>query len=244
MTYALWGEMLTTAITGESASQRVFGMPFYDYLAHNTAVGSLFDRVMANAGWARYRFRPAVAAYDFGRFRSIVDVGGGTGALMTEILNAYPRPLGVVFDVPRLAEGARQRIEAAGLGERCRFVGGDAFEAVPADADAYVLSNFVINWADEQAVIPLQQCRRAIPADGKLLLVEWIMPAGDDPKEGFRFWDTVTTDLIMLTVFGSRGGHVRTRSQFDALLRAAGFAVAAVVPTHSSVYVIEAVPVA
>ena len=90
----------------------------------------------------------------------------------------------------------------------------------------------------------LQKCRSAIPANGKLLLVEWIMPARDEPREGFRLWDTVTTDLIMLTVFGSRGGHVRTRPQFEALLRAADFAVAAVVPTHSSVYVIEAVPVA
>jgi len=116
VTYALWGEMLTTAKTGESASQRIFGLPFYDYLAHNTAVGSLFDRVMASAGWARYRFRPAVDAYDFGQFRLIVDGGGGTGALMTEILNAYARPVGVVFDVPRLAEDARQSIEAAGLG--------------------------------------------------------------------------------------------------------------------------------
>jgi ubiquinone/menaquinone biosynthesis C-methylase UbiE len=208
-------------------------MPFYDYLAHNTAVGPLFDRVMASAGWARYRFRPAVDAYDFGQFRLIVDVGGGTGALMTEILNRYARPVGVVFDVPRLAERARQSIEAARLGERCRFVGGDAFEAVPNHADAYVLSNFVINWADEQAVIPLQKCRRAIPADGKLLLVEWIMPAGDEPKGGFRSWDTVTTDLIMLTVFGSRGvkqfrsrkhGYSAVFARSDEPLQRTGFA--------------------
>jgi SAM-dependent methyltransferase len=240
--YALWADILATVRTGESASQRVFGMPFYDHLARNAAVGSLFDRAMTSAGWVRDRFRPAVEAYDFGQFRTIVDVGGGNGTLMVELLKTYPQPTGTVFDVPRLAEAARRNIEAVGLNARCQFLGGNAFEAVPAGGDAYVLSNFIINWGDHEAVVPLQNCRKVIPPHGKLLLVEWVMPTGREPREDFRFWDTVTMDLIMLAAFGSRSGHVRSRSEFQALLGTAGFTLTAVIPTPASISVIEAVP--
>jgi hypothetical protein len=237
--YALWARALEIVTTGESASERVFGMPFYEYLSSMPAVGSLFDRALAG----RYRHRPAVAAYDFSQFATIVDVGGGSGALMVEILNAYPQPTGIVFDLPRLAEGARQTIEAAKLTPRCRFIGGDAFEAVPAGGDAYILSNFIVAWEDSKAIVPLRSCRKAISPNGKLLLVEWVMPAGDQPKDGFRLWDTVTFDLTMLAAFGSRGGRVRTKPEFEAVLGAAGFRLTSLVPTESTVYVIEAAPV-
>jgi O-methyltransferase domain len=240
---ALWADMLATVRTGESASRRVFGMPFYEYLARHPAAGSLFDRAMTSAGWVRYRFRPAIEAYDFGQFTTIVDVGGGNGTLLVELLKTYPQTTGKVFDVPRLAEAVRRTIEAAGLTARCQFLGGNAFESVPAGGDAYLLSNFVISWGDDEALVPLRNCRKAIAASGKLLLVEWVMPTGDEPREGFRFWDTVTMDLIMLAAFGSRSGYVRTRSEFQALLGAAGFSLTAVVPTRASVCVIEAVPV-
>jgi SAM-dependent methyltransferase len=239
--YALWTEILATVRTGEAASQRLFGMPFYDYLANTPAVGALFDRTMASA--VRYRHRPAVRAYDFGQFGTIVDVGGGNGALMVEILTASARPTGVVFDVHRLAEGAQQTIEAAGLTARCRFIGGNALEAVPAGGDAYILSNLVLSWEDDEAVVALQNCRKSIVPQGKLLLVEWMIPAADEPTQAFRSWDTVMTDLIMLVTFGSRRGRVRTRSEFQTLLNAAGFAITALVPTRASVWVIEAVPV-
>jgi O-methyltransferase/methyltransferase family protein len=239
----LWADMLATVRTGESASQRVFRMPFYEYLAGNPAAGALFDRAMSSAGWVRYRFRPAIEAYNFGQFETIVDVGGGNGTLLVELLKTYPRPTGTVFDLPRLAEAVRHTIDAAGMSGRCEFVGGNAFESVPAGGDAYLLSNFAISWGDDEALVPLRNCRKAMATTGKLLLVEWIMPTGEAPKDDFRFWDSVTMDLIMLAAFGSRSGHVRTRSEFQALLGAAGFSVTAVVPTRASVCVIEAVPV-
>jgi len=241
--YALWADILTTIRTGQSASQRVFGMPFYEHLARCPEVGSVFDRAMTSAGWIRYRFRPAVEAYDFGQFSKIVDVGGGNGTLMVELLKTYLKPTGIVFDVPRLAEAARQRIEEAQLSTRCQFLGGNAFEAVPAGADAYVLSNFLISWGDAEALVPLRNCRTAIAPHGKLLLVEWVMPSGDEPRVGFRFWDTVMMDLVMLAAFGRQSGYVRTRSEFNKLLDAAGFRVTTVVPTAASVCVLEAVPV-
>jgi SAM-dependent methyltransferase len=229
------------ARTGEAASQRRFGIPFYDYLASNPAVGTLFDRTMASA--VRYRHQPVVEAYEFGQFRTIVDVGGGNGALMVEVLTAYPHLTGIVFDVPRRADGVRQTMEAAGLTARCRFSGGNALEAVPAGDDAYILSNLILNWEDEEAIVALQNCREGIAPQGKLLLVDWIIPAADEPREGFRFWDTVMTDLIMLVTFRSQRGRIRTRAEFQALLCAAGFTLTALVPTHASVWVIEAVPI-
>jgi SAM-dependent methyltransferase len=241
--YALWADILATVRTGESASDRVFGTPFYEHLVRHPDVGAVFDRAMTSTGGVRYRFRPAVAAYDFGRFDRIVDVGGGNGTLMVELLTTYAGPHGVIFDVPRLANAARKRVEAAGLTARCEFVAGDAFETVPPGADAYVLSNFLISWGDDEALVPLRNCRRAMAPTGKLLLVEWVMPTGDAPTGGFRYWDTVMMDLVMLAAFGSHSGHVRTRAEFDALLGAAGFRLTTVAPTTASVSVIEAVAV-
>jgi hypothetical protein len=100
----------------------------------------------------------------------------------------------------------------------------------------------VLNWEDDEAIVPLQNCRKVIARQGKLVLVEWIIPAADEPREAFHLWDTVTTELIMLATFGSRHGRVRTRAEFQALLSAAGFTLTALVPTHASVWVIEALP--
>ena len=91
------------------------------------------------------------AAYDFSSMRKLVDVGGGQGALMAGILRANPKLRGVVFDLPRLAEGARREIAAAGLADRCEFVGGDFFETVPAGADAYMLKHVIHDWDDAKA---------------------------------------------------------------------------------------------
>jgi hypothetical protein len=236
--YAMWSEMLATVETGESASQHRFGMPFYDYLASNPALGELFDQTMASA--VRYRHRPVVEAYDFDQFHTIVDVGGGNCALMVEIMTSYPQPTGIVFDFPRIAKGAQQTIDAADLTERCRFIGGDALEGVPAGGDAYILSAVVSGWKDEEAIMVLQHCRKAMVPQGKLLLVDWIMPAGDEPREAFRFWDTVITDLIMLATEGRRG-RIRTNAEFQALLLETGFTHTALVSTHSSMWMIEAV---
>jgi SAM-dependent methyltransferase len=238
--YRMWGELAEAVRTGEGGSQLALGMPSHEYFIKEPQVGLLFDRTMASE--APFRHRPAVEAYNFGQFAMVVDVGGGSGALMAEILKAYPQPTGIVFDLPRVAAAAQQTIDAGGLGDRCRFIAGDAFETVPGGGDAYVLSNFLVSWADDQAVILLRNCRKAIAENGKVLLIEWVMPAGNEPRERFRFFDTVYRDLIMLSVNGSGGGRVRTRSRFQDLLATAGFELTAVIPTRGSIDVIEARP--
>jgi hypothetical protein len=239
--YQMWDKLIETVRTGEGGSQRACGMPFYELLMKEPQIGLLFDRTMGSEG--PFRHRPAVEAYDFGQFNTVVDIGGGNGALMTEILKMHPQSTGIVFDLPRAAESAQRTIVTNGLADRCRFVGGDAFETVPSGGDAYVLSNFLVVWEDDRAVLPLRNCRKAIADKGKLLLLEWVMPAGNEPREGFRYWDTVARDLLMLSLLGCKNGRVRTRSGFQALLSAAGFELTHVIPTRGSVCAIEARPI-
>lgn len=238
--FPLWGELLHTVTSGESAAPRVFGMSLWEYFAEHPESGALFDRTMASA--ARYRLDPAVAAYDFSVFGTIVDVGGGNGTLLISILRTYPQPRGIVFDLPLVAERARQNIEAAGLTDRCIAMSGNALERVPEGGDAYLLSNFLVDLDDDRAGTILRHCRKAMADSARLLLIEWVIPAADEAPDPYRFWDTASADLIMLAIGGGRGGRVRTAGEFRELLETAGFALEQVISTGSTVRVIEALP--
>jgi hypothetical protein len=238
--YPLWGELLHSVTSGQSAAVRVFGKPLYEHLAEHPEARTLFDRTMASA--ARYRHGPAVAAYDFSRFGSIVDVGGGNGALLISILKSCPEARGVVFDLAPASLRARQNIQAAGLGDRCTFVAGNAFERVPAGGDAYVLSNFLIDMDDGRACTVLGNCRAVMSDTGTLLLVEWMSASAPEADDEYRSWDTASMDLIMLAVGGSSGGRVRTEDEFRAILNASGFMLRRIVSTGAAVRVIEAMP--
>jgi hypothetical protein len=240
MLFPIWGELLNTVRSGESGSVRVFKMSQYGYFAAHRELGELFDRVMASA--ARYRLDPAVAAYDFSRFGAIVDVGGGNGTLMLKILSSHPDPKGVVFDLPPVAERARQHVQAAGFSERCAVLGGDAVDSVPQGADCYVMSNFLVSMKDALAATILRNCRRAMASRGVVILIEWVMPASGEAVDPYTFWDTALMDLNMLAIDGSAGWQVRTAREFQALLEGGGFVLSRIIPTGSSVSVIEARP--
>lgn len=236
----LWGDLLHTVMSGDSAARRVLGTSLYEHLAEHPEIGALFDRTMA-AG-ARYRHGPAIAAYDFSLFETIVDVGGGNGKFLISLLQRYPEPRGIVFDLPHAAEHARRNIEAAGLADRCVAIGGNAFEGVPEGGNAYILSNFLIDIEDDGARTILQHCRKVMADNGKLFLVEWVIPTADAPSDPYGLWDTASMDLIMLSIGGSRGGRVRTAQEFNALLESAGFTLKRLIPTCAAVSVIEAAP--
>ena len=242
--FPLWADLLQTVQTGQGAAERVLGAPFYRHLAEHPDVRALFDQTMASA--ALTRLRPAAASYDFSRFHTIVDVGGGTGALLVAILRMYPQPRGVVFDFPAVTERAAEHLRVAGLAHRCTVVGGDAMESVPAGGDCYVLSNLVVGMDDGRAARVLTNCRAAMAGSGTLLLIEWVMPVGGVARgaatDDDTFWDTTNQDLIILTHGGAQAGRVRTEAEFQGLLEAAGFRLTAIVPTASSVKVLEAVP--
>ena len=174
-----------------------------------------------------------MAAREPGAAPLVVDVGGGRGALLAGILKAHPGVRGIVFDQPHVVAGARETLAAAGVADRCAVEGGDFFQTVPA-GDAYILKNVIHDWDDARATTILRHCRGAIGPNGKLLLVELLLPPRNTPS--FAHW----ADLEMLVM--TEGGRERTETEYAALYTAAGFRLSRVVPTESAFAIVEGVP--
>jgi hypothetical protein len=180
--------------------------------------------------------RAVSAAYDFSSFGTVVDVGGGNGALLIGILAAHPTLRGVVFDRPHAAASAKTRIAAAGLAARCEAVAGNFFEAVPASGDAYLLEHVIHDWDDVRAVAILRNCHRAMHAQSKVLIVEGVYPPRIDQSDLSR--GAAANDVNMLVC---TGGRQRSEAEFAALYAAAGFRLTRIIPTLARASVIEGV---
>jgi SAM-dependent methyltransferase len=237
--WPIWGALLDTVRSGKSGAVQAFGMPFYDYLKLRPEVGKLFDRTMADA--VRYRVEPALASYDFSRFRKVVDIGGGNGTLVLAILRRWPHLEGVVFDLPPVAERARHVIDEPASSRRLAVQAGNALERVPEGADCYVMSNFLVSLDDAAAATVLRNCRQAMAVDGTVVIIEWVMPTLEEDPSPFTCWDTAAMDLNMLAIHGRAGWRVRTSDEFRFLLEEGGFMLNKIVPTKSSVSVLECV---
>ncbi len=217
--------------TGKSGFEKVFGQPIFDYLAAHPEEASYFSEAMVGFHGGE---PPAVAAaYDFSPFETVVDVGGATGNMLAAILTRHAGPRGVLFDRPHVVRDAPALLQAKGVSERVTIEAGDFFTTVTAGGDAYLLSNVIHDWNEDQCLTILGHCRRAIKPDGRLLIVESVLPAGDTPHQG------KVLDIVMLVI---PGGQERTEAEYAALLRKAGFRLTRVVPTASAVSVVEAVP--
>lgn len=227
-----WADLAGCAKTGEPAFERVFGEGVFDYLGKHPDEAATFNEGMT--GFSQQASAAVLKAYDFAPFNTIVDVGGGHGALLLAILKANTKARGVVFDAPQVIAGAGEPIKAAGLADRCRAEGGDFFKAVPAGGDLYVLKHIIHDWNDAKATQILRAVRRAIPATGKLLLVELVVPPGFGP--GFAS----ILDLEMMVLCD---GKERTEAEYRALLAGAGFRLSRVVPTEGPHGLVEAIPV-
>ncbi|HEX6810611.1 MAG TPA: methyltransferase [Planctomycetota bacterium] len=228
--YPSFGELRKSVETGRPAFDTVFGAPIFDYLARHPEQGRGFDDAMASIHGPETA--AMIAAYGFGRFKTIVDVGGGNGSTLIEILASAPQARGIVFDLPSVVERTTPAIRAAGLEGRCRAEAGSFFESVPKGADACILRHIIHDWDDEKSILILRRCREAMAPGGKVLVVEGVVPAGDEPHPSK--W----LDIIMLNV---PGGRERTRTEYEALLAAAGLRLERIVATRSPVSVLEAV---
>jgi ubiquinone/menaquinone biosynthesis C-methylase UbiE len=226
-----WGELLYSVKTGKPAFEHVFGMGLFTYLAQNTEAGELFNQAMGN--FTAQQASAVVNAYDFSQFARVVDVAGGNGTLLLAILKANPQPSGVLFDQPAVIKDALKHIESAGLAERCETVAGDFSRVVPQGGDAYLIKQAIHNWDDERAIKILQNCHRAMTPQGKLLVIEMIIPPGNEPFAG------KLSDLDMLVC--TEGGRERTEAEFRTLFEAAGFKLTNIIPTQSLMNVIEGV---
>jgi hypothetical protein len=226
-----WGEILYSLRTGKPAFEHVYGQPLFAYLAEHPEQARTFDAAMT--GVHGPETRAMLNAYSLSGVRTLVDVGGGNGSTLCGVLARYPGLKGVLFDRPDVVERARANLDAAGLADRCTTVGGSFFESVPPGGDAYLLRRVIHDWDDEQALAILRNCRKAMTASARLLVVESVIPPGNNPSFGKLL------DLVMLVM---PGGLERTEAEYRQLYRDAGFRLTRVVPTDHEVSVIEGAP--
>jgi SAM-dependent methyltransferase len=229
VSYQAFGGLEQTVRSGEPAFESIFGLEFFEYLASHPESGSVFDEMMSRH---TAPVAAAIAASDFSGIETLVDVGGGGGELLAAVLRQHPAVHGVLLDAPRVLEQARRTLEAAGVADRCDVIAGDALESVP-PGDAYVLKSVVHGLADEAAARVLANCRRAMHGDGKLVLVEFVLPPRNVPSPARLM------DLLMLV---GCYGRERTREELASLLDAADFRLAGITPTKHGYSLIEGRP--
>jgi hypothetical protein len=231
--WRLYHDLPYSVRTGRPATEHLWGTGLFEYLTEHPEAGARFDAGMAsrhaesNAAFIR--------GYEFSEIETVVDVGGGNGSLLAGLLAAHPTLRGILFDLPAVVTGAARRLGEAGVADRCRVIGGSFFEAVPAGGDAYILSNVLHDWQDDEATTILRNVRAALDGRGRLLVVnEQIIPPGNDPHPG------KLGDIMMLLI----GGRERTEAEWHSLFEASGFILTRVVPLPSltGAGVIEGIP--
>jgi len=229
--YPAWGNLMHSVKTGEIAFDSLYGMNIWQYFEKNPADAAVFNDSMSGTSAA---VNEAITSlYDFSNFKTLVDVGGGHGGLITGILKKHPQLKGILFDAPEVIEGARGKIDAAGIGDRCETVRGNFFESVPPGGDAYIMKWIIHDWDDDRSIQILKNCREHMSADSKLILVDCVVPENDAPDFS-KFFDL---NMLVMT-----GGKERTESEFRDLLQAAGFRLLRVIPTDLPPSIIEAQP--
>lgn len=223
-------ELLHSVHTGEAAFDRVYGESFWDYLARDTEAGEWFDEQMHAQGLLLQL--PALFAYDdWGTLRTVVDVAGGTGFLLGTLLARQPHLNGILVDRPAVLDRAVPVLERLGVADRCRREAGDIFTGIPSGGDAYILSRVLHDWDDHRAATILRTVRAALAEEGRILLLEMVVPT-DETRHRSK-----AQDVTMLTLFG--GGRERTAEEFAHLLATAGFRLGRIIPTGGPTSIIE-----
>jgi hypothetical protein len=226
-----WGHFLHSVTTGETAFGHIFGMDAWEYHSKHPELNEHFNAFMSEN--TAMQIPSIVAAYDFTGVRTLVDVGGGQGVLIAAILKANPHLNGILCDAPHVVNSARPVLEAEGVIDRCQVVPCDFFSSVPAGGDAYLLKSIVHDWSDDQAIAILKTCRRAMPEDGRLLLVENVLTPGNEPD---------LAKLLDLQMLVELGGLERTEAGFGNLLARSGLQLTRVIAARAPLSIIEAIP--
>lgn len=178
----LAGEIFTRSLdhlpfsvqSGKTGFEKAFGVPFFDWLASHPTEASMFSETMVGLNGAEHA--AVAAAYDFSEFGTIIDVGGATGNLLSTILGRYPKPHGILFDLPHVSADATQLIRARSLANRIKIESGSFFETVPAAGDVYLLSHIIHDWSESQCLTILGNCRRMMKPNSRLLIIEMVLP--------------------------------------------------------------------
>ena len=224
-----YGSMMHSVRTGAPAFAKVHGQPLYGYLHEHPRAAAQFNAAMS--GNSSHETAAILEAYDFATARTVVNIGGGHGALLAALLRAHPALSGILFDLPSVVAGAAPVLAETGIAERARCVAGDFFDEAPAGADLYVMKCVLHNWDDGDARRLLATCRAAMNEEARLLVIERVVPDGNEPSEAKLF------DLNMLVV---AGGRERTEREHRALFRDAGLALERIAATRSPLSVMVA----
>lgn len=227
--WGMWGDIERSVKTGSPSTPDGSKLPLFEYLARDGVAAGVFDAAMADLSNARDV--SAISGYDFSRFATVVDVGGGEGRLIRSVLASYPSMSGIIFDLAEVIERARPVVTAAGLASRCSLVAGSFFDTVPPGADAYLLKQVLHDWQDDKAETILANCRRAMSGQSVLLVIEMIVPDDASPSMA------KLSDIEMLV---SVGGRERTLGEYRSILRASNLRLCDVHDTRSPFSIIEA----
>jgi hypothetical protein len=231
-----WGRLVDVVRTGKPVPALEGHASWVDWQATHPEAAAVFDDAMVEL--TRQLAAAIAVSYDFSGFRTIVDVGGGYGALLPPILKANAALRGIVFDLPTCRDGARRLIEKTGLAGRYEFTGGSFFEDALPSADAYLIKSVIHDWDDERSRAIFRNVRRAMHERARLLVVEPIVP--EDIRTSPLAAMLAHTDLNMLVV---TGGRERTEAEYRALIESAGLRVERVIATPAAMSIIEALPV-
>jgi hypothetical protein len=228
--YHSWGDLMYSIRTGLPAFDKLYGMPVFDWLSQHPDQASIFDAAMVSVHGRETS--AMIDAYDFSTIKTLADVGGGNGSVLRATLQRNPHLSGMLYDLPGPIERATPLFAEDGLTSQCRLISGSFFESIPAGADAYMMRHIIHDWTDEQCLTILKNIHAVIPADGRLLVVESVIPAGNDPFFGKQL------DLNMLVV---PGGQERTAAEYETLFAKAGFRLTRIVPTSTEISIVEGV---
>ena len=234
--WPVWGNLLHSVRTGRTARELVSGQLGYAHIENDPQAALIFNHAMV--GITGLIASAVVRAYDFSAAKTVVDIGGGYGVLLTAILSANTEVTGIVFDLPHAMDGAAKLTADAGVAQRVSLISGDFFSRVPEGADIYLLKSVLHNWDDERSSVILACCRRAMATGAKLVLVERIMPA--HVQNAIADQAVVRADLNMLV---GLGGRERSAAEFTALLAGAGFMATKLMPAAYDFSVIEGIAI-
>lgn len=228
--FRIYANLKHSVMTGEPAADMTVGMPLFEYFAEHPEDSEIFNNAMTS--FSAPVAGAAVEAYDFSKYGTIIDVAGGHGEVLMTILKASPKSKGVLAEIGHVVEGAKPRIAAAGLANRCEAVECDFFKAVPAGGDAYVMKHIIHDWDDKRASTILNNIRTSMgDKGGKVILMETVIPDGPQPHLG---------KFIDIEMLAYPGGRERTANEFRELFAGCGFEVTQIVPTKSPLSLVEA----
>ena len=229
----VYADAMHTVMTGQPAAEKTVGMKVFEYFPKDPALSERFNNAMT--ALSAVVIQAALEAYDFSGIGTLVDIAGGHGQVLTSVLQKYSTMRGVLTDLPHVLAGAERRIRELGLGDRIRTEPIDFFKAVPAGGDAYIMKHIIHDWDDAEALTILRNIRKVLPASGRVVLLESVLPPGNQPD----FGKVIDLEMMLMP-----GGRERTEEEFRSLFARAGFRLTRVVPTAAPLWVVEAIPIA